>query len=212
LSYFSNPVCPFRGDLVILLDSSGSIGQYNFHLLTEFLFNLTSYLDIADDRYRTSLITFSDSDSVEFDLTNRSRDDVLARVATAPYRYGSTNIYSALNRMRTQILDHRNGNRPEIPDICLLITDGRSNVFPERTIPEARRLKKDGIALLGVGINLPDVTELRRVVSKPTDKFAMTLNGFKDLDLIRETLVDGLCHGLSPQFMYSNQIGNHKLL
>ena len=66
-----------------LLDSSGSVGPYNFHRTLDFITNLTAHLDIDDNRYRVSLITFSDTDHAEFDLTNRTRDEVLRRIESA---------------------------------------------------------------------------------------------------------------------------------
>lgn len=39
-------------------------------------------------------------------------------------------------------------------DIVILITDGLSNINHERTLPEARRLKKTGAIITGIAVNL----------------------------------------------------------
>lgn len=77
--------CSVSSDLVWILDSSGSIGLHNFYRVLDFVINLTSHLDIDTNMYRVAMITFSDNDRVEFDLTNRSREEVLERIRRVRY-------------------------------------------------------------------------------------------------------------------------------
>jgi len=54
--------------------------------------------------------------------------------------------------MRTAIFNAANGDRPNIRDVVILITDGE----PTREVPElpdeVRRIKDRGIRILGVGV------------------------------------------------------------
>lgn len=75
--------CSVSSDLVWILDSSGSIGHYNFYRVLDFVVNLTSHLDIDTNMYRVAMITFSDNDRIEFDLKNRSREEILERIRGA---------------------------------------------------------------------------------------------------------------------------------
>lgn len=44
------------------------------------------------------------------------------------------------------------GDRPNVPNIGIVITDGESNRDPERTIPTANSAKDKGIILFSIGI------------------------------------------------------------
>ena len=55
-----------------------------------------------------------------------------------PYIYGSTNTADALQTMWSKMFTQDNGDRPGIPNTCIIIADGVSNVNVERTLPEAQ--------------------------------------------------------------------------
>lgn len=54
-----------------------------------------------------------------------------------PYIYGSTNTADALKVMRNQMFIPSRGDRSDAPNVCVLLTDGVSNINSRRTIPEA---------------------------------------------------------------------------
>jgi collagen type VI alpha len=41
-----------------------------------------------------------------------------------PYRYGSTNTYGGLRMMRTEFFSVANGDREDVPDVTIILTDG----------------------------------------------------------------------------------------
>ena len=60
------------------------------------------------------------------------------------------------------------GDRPEVQNIGIVITDGRSNEFAENTIPNAVRAQQLGIRMYSIGItNDVDESELRQISSSP---------------------------------------------
>ena len=70
--------------------------------------------------------------------------------------------------MRTQIFNPANGDRQGIKDIAIVITDGRSNVNPERVASEVQLAKAAGIELFSVGItDEVDADELRLIATDP---------------------------------------------
>ena len=82
---------------------------------------------------------FSTNPQIEFHLNEFStKADVFAAIDNIPYIYGSTNTADALEMMWSQMYTARNGDRPGIPNTCVIITDGVSVLNQERTIPEAR--------------------------------------------------------------------------
>ena len=84
------------------------------------------------------------------------------------YEGGTTNVAQALNFMTDQQFVSQRGDRPNVQNIGIVITDGRSNVTPENTIPNAVRAQAAGIRMYSIGItNDVDENELRQMSSSP---------------------------------------------
>ena len=68
------------------------------------------------------------------------------------YGNDNTNTTGGLRLMRTAIFSAANGDRPDIPNVAILITDG----IPTREVPElpaeVKRIKDLGIRIVGVGV------------------------------------------------------------
>ena len=95
-------------------------------------------LNYISGAVRVGIMIFSTAPQVEFHLNEFStKADVFAAIDNIPYIYGSTNTADALEMMWSQMYTARNGDRPGIPNTCVIITDGVSVLNQERTIPEA---------------------------------------------------------------------------
>ncbi|CAE1248467.1 unnamed protein product [Acanthosepion pharaonis] len=102
-------------------------------------------------------------------------------VKNIPYVYGSTNTYGGLNVMRTQMFTQQNGDRPSVPNIAILLTDGVSNINAFRTVPEAENARADNIHIYAVGIGLADTTELSQIASPPISDNMFVVDDFQAL-------------------------------
>jgi len=72
--------CSASGDVVFVLDSSGSVSQADFTRALTFISQITDGLDVGGGRFRIGLITFSDTSKLEFHL---NEIDDLANIKTA---------------------------------------------------------------------------------------------------------------------------------
>jgi len=85
-----------------------------------------------------------------------------------------------------------NGDRPNVPDVAIVITDGKSNVFPEQTITEARNLKAAGVRVLVIGITSSiNVTELQTIASNLSD--VIIVDTYANLTNIVDDIVGKAC-------------------
>ena len=50
-----------------------------------------------------------------------------------------------------QMFTVANGDRPDVPNICILITDGVSNINSRKTVPNALAAHARGIELYTIG-------------------------------------------------------------
>ena len=57
----------------------------------------------------------------------------------------NTNTSGGLYVMMTQVFKVSRGDRPEVPDTAIVITDGRSTYDSNLTIPYAEQAKRRGI-------------------------------------------------------------------
>ena len=111
-----------------MLDESGSIGESNFNRTKSFLSNLTGHLDIDSGNTHVGLITFSDRVTERFSLTTHSTvDSVQNAILSLSYSKGKTDTAAALSYVETKMLTSAAGDRPDVPNVIILLTDGESH-------------------------------------------------------------------------------------
>ena len=96
--------------------------------------------------------------------------------------------------MRSQMFNPANGDRPDVPNVAIVLTDGVSNLNSERTIPEAVKARAANIHMFIIGIGLADHTdEINLMASPPIEENRFIVNNFNELDLIRAAVYASLC-------------------
>ena len=66
-----------------------------------------------------------------------------------PFLDANTNTSGGLYVMMTQVFNVTNGDRPDVPDTAIVITDGRSTYDSNLTVPYAQEAKRRGIRIIG---------------------------------------------------------------
>ena len=180
--------------MVFVLDASTSVTEPNFQLMKDFVADFLFIADIDNGNVRVGVIIYSTEDHLEFNLnTYSTKMDVLTAIEDIPYRYGSTNTADALKTMRTEMYTAANGDRPNVPNICIVVTDGVSNINSRRTIPEAEEARAAGIHIYAIGIGLTDTTELDGIASKPVEENRFAVQEFSELRALRDTVFSAFC-------------------
>lgn len=177
---------PAKVDIAFVLDASKSLGLDNYEKMKGFVKRLLDGTDIDNGDVRVGIVSYSTKANVEFMLNSyNTKADVFDAVNSMSWKYGSTNTADGLRAMREEIFySEDNGDRHGVPKICILITDGVSNINSRRTIPEAEYAKASGIHIFAIGIGLKDQSEINEM-AKPasTNAFAVrTFDELKDLD------------------------------
>ena len=133
---------------------------------------------------------------MEFNLNTYSRRrDVFDAIDNIPYIYGSTNTADALQVMYTRMFTLRNGDRPGVPNVGILITDGVSNINSRRTIPEAVNARQAKIHIYAIGIGLTDTRELDAIASEPAAENSLAVQDFDELSGLPKRIFDAICPG-----------------
>lgn len=171
--------------------------------MKDFVKDFLYHADIDGGNVRVSVVTYSTAVQIRFHLNKfRSKADVYNAIDDIPYEHGSTNTADAIKILRTDIFTQANGDRPDVPNIAIVVTDGVSNINSRRTIPEAEQTRASGAEIYALGIGLTDLTELDGIASKPIEKYRITAREFSDLRNLRNTIYTALCEGKLCQNIY----------
>uniref|UniRef100_A0A2C9JVB5 VWFA domain-containing protein n=1 Tax=Biomphalaria glabrata TaxID=6526 RepID=A0A2C9JVB5_BIOGL len=181
-------------DLVFVLDASTSVTEPNFELMKDFVKDFLLDADIDGGNVRVGVVIYSDADYVQFQLnTYAKKADVYNAIDDIPYRYGSTNTADALKTMRSVMFTAGNGDRSDVNNVAVVVTDGVSNINSRRTVPEAEQARAEGIHIYAIGIGLTDTKELDGIASKPVDENRFAVQDFTELRDLRHKVFSALC-------------------
>jgi len=101
--------------------------------MKSFLSQLVGKLDIDSGNTRVGLVTYSTNVGTAVTLDARSSAEGLqSAIALLGYAGGLTNTDVALAHVRTTMLTSAAGDRSNVPNVVVVLTDGESN-DPEAT-------------------------------------------------------------------------------
>ncbi len=152
-------MCVAVADIVFLIDSSESIGEANYRLERTFVNNVIRQLggEVGPDGIHVGAVVFGTEVQNPFFLNTYTDTASVTRAVDAlPYLESQTNIARAIIDMRDTQFSEVNGDRPNVPNIAVLITDGRNEPSDaDRNldlIAEATRAKRQNINIISVAV------------------------------------------------------------
>jgi len=91
-------------------------------------------------------------------------------------RGGETNTQAALQLVHTLIFTVIHGDRPAVPNVAVVVTDGRSTVQANRTLTEAATVRRSGVQVYVIGVgDDADQRELRGIASTPYSHYVVMM-------------------------------------
>ncbi len=206
-NFISAPQCDALVDLCFIIDSSGSIRDNNppdrsydnYALQLQFLTSLVNAFSVGSDQTRVGAIAFSEQVVLEFALnTYETAEDINAALLATPYLGQTTNTPQALVQTRTECFSARNGDRPNVPNLAIVVTDGVPFPDSRRTpaLNEARALKDSGATVISIGITDNIDADFLREMSSPPQVQGQNFfiaTDFNALTQIVNTVVEGTC-------------------
>ncbi|KAK3591356.1 hypothetical protein CHS0354_040317 [Potamilus streckersoni] len=196
----ARPSCSAKADIVFVLDSSGSIGSTNYQKMLEFVKNVVQKFDIGADKIRVGTEIFSDRTYIQFQLNKYFDRAALENAITnIPYKRGTTNTGQALKDLYSSMFTVANGDRPSIPNIAIVVTDGQSTNHLS-TVNEAQSARNHGITVFAVGVGDGiDKNELGNIATDPDSTHVLTVQDFSKLAQIQATVASTTCAALLKQ-------------
>ncbi|XP_076132300.1 von Willebrand factor A domain-containing protein 1 [Alosa pseudoharengus] len=175
-----------EGDVLILLDASGSIASYEFSHMVSFLAELLQPFSLGPEEVRFSLLLVGTEPRVEFGFeTHRTQQALQEALRQVKQLRGDTNTVKALEIAGERLLPQGvpGGTRPNLPRVLLWLTDG---VDPGQVSKPMKELRNEGVDVLVVSTGHGNYQVLREVVSAPVEEHLY----FVDIDDINIILED----------------------
>ena len=183
--------------MALIIDRSGSIGTH-YPTLKQFLKDVIGRFDIdsstAGAGARFGAVLYNQTAELGFYLNDHMDfSDYQSAVNAFPGPGGKTNIAGALELTNMEILQEIRGDRPQVSNVCLLISDGRPNVRENETEAQANLLKnKCTLVTIGIGNNI-DSTLLNDI---STGGLYFPVADFSQLENELDNLVTVVCNSL----------------
>ena len=157
-------------DVVLLLDSSSSLGTDGWRQTRNFAARFISAVDFSPSAVQVAVVTFSTTPSVLVDFSFSAANDadtVADVVLAAPYLNSGTRIGAALFDA-ADLLEEDAGRREGTRSIVILVSDGETAEDPSffNASVTAVMDAADDVYAIGVGLGVSETT-LARVASGP---------------------------------------------
>jgi uncharacterized protein YegL len=178
----------YKLDFFIILDQSSSIGHQNFDKMKNFVINLLLQSNLGQHGVRVGLITYNRYPYLQFHMNEmENHDQAIKAVEDIEYTGRGTNTGKAIGWTVDNAFKPEHGDRPEVPNKVLLITDGRARDPPVLKVQSKRLQEEATVYALGIGKQI-DYVELNRIASPPSERHVLYVDNFSFL----ERAIDGL--------------------
>lgn len=187
------------GDVVFLVDTSINNPRYT-QVMRNFLYIMVNGFNVSRETIRVGLAQYSDVAHSEFQLsTYRHKGNVLNHIRKFQFKPGGTGRHK-MGLALQFLLDHHfqeiagSRARQGVPQVAVVIS-GSPAEDPVQEPAEAFR--RAGILLYAVGVRNASLAELRKIASRPVEKFASFVSSLSGLSVLAQKLRQELCDTLA---------------
>lgn len=192
-------------DLIIILDSSGSIAVADFSKAIDAMKTLVQLLKIGPKKVMVTVINYSTDIQVpitfaDMKVTNFSIQWLVNKIGMIQHMRGGTNTHIALMEAKEICDDTCRPFEDGVARSVVVFTDGRSNI-PAETIKEAANLRSATHAnIFAVGIGGYYRPELQAIASDPA--YIFTMENYQQLTVLINEITNKTCQ--MPAFVQPN--------
>ena len=188
-----------RADICFLIDSSHSkftsVPWHWNYIKTLLKFGVGKF-KIGSAGLRVALVSFSKTANVILKLNSENTvEGVSQRIDTLQYHGGSRRLAAGLFAVNHVVFRSVNGDRPDAPNIVILILSGRATGNSRYAETYAKEAKDNGVKIIGLGIDIFDIGELNTIASPPTSR---TVFQVKELNEIKNIFFKALAETRRP--------------
>lgn len=173
-----------EGDILLLLDSSGSVTNYEFSHLLLFAAELLRPFSLGRGHVRVGLLQVGTKPNLEFGLEVHNNQESLQRaLQRVSQLQGDTNTDVALRVAQKLLLKDT-----DVPKVLLWLTDGAQPGDVDKLMTE---LKEQGVYVLAVSTVHGNYQVLQRAVSPPLESHLYSVD-IENIEIITEDLREAI--------------------
>ncbi|XP_059194900.1 collagen alpha-6(VI) chain-like [Centropristis striata] len=168
------------GDLVFLIDSSGSIYPEDFNKMKGFMNSVISKSVVGQDEVHVGVMQFSTIQQIVFPLNRHySKEEMFKAISDMQQVGGGTLTGAALTDV-SKLFDSINGGRPGMRQRLVVITDGEAQ---DQVRLPAEALRAKGVMIYAIGVVDANTTQLLEISGSPDRMYAeRDFDALKDLE------------------------------
>uniref|UniRef100_A0A8C1L245 VWFA domain-containing protein n=1 Tax=Cyprinus carpio TaxID=7962 RepID=A0A8C1L245_CYPCA len=188
--------CTDQIDIAFLLDGSGSVGDYNFRLMKDFVRSVIKRFTERDAQF--AIAQYSQGCRIHFNFNQLKIQDAWESMVTGiRYESGSsTYTATAIIKLVRDLFKPAGGLRPLAKKVLIVITDGASH---DRTLLDdaAKQTEANKIVRFAIGVgnafNDPSAKgELNTIASDPDNDHVFKVTDFNALNNILQKLEESI--------------------
>uniref|UniRef100_A0A667XNQ6 Matrilin 4 n=1 Tax=Myripristis murdjan TaxID=586833 RepID=A0A667XNQ6_9TELE len=178
-------------DLIFIIDSSRSVRPHEFETMRKFMIDILNTLDIGPDATRVGVVQYSSQVHSEFSLKTHSKLEAMVKGINQiiPLAQG-TMTGLAIKYAMNVAFSAEEGDRPKVPNVAVIVTDGRPQ---DRVAEVAAEAREKGIEIYAVGVARADMTSLRAMASPPFEDHVFLVESFDLIHQFGLQFQDKLC-------------------
>uniref|UniRef100_A0A3P9M0A5 von Willebrand factor A domain-containing protein 1 n=1 Tax=Oryzias latipes TaxID=8090 RepID=A0A3P9M0A5_ORYLA len=186
-----------EGDILLLLDSSGSVTNYEFSVFLRFASDLLRPFSLGRGNVRVALLQVGTTPHTEFSLDVHTKQESLQEALRGVRQLqGDTNTPTALQEAKRLLTN----TEQDVPKVLLWLTDGVESGDMDELMSE---LKAHGVSVLIVYTIHGNHQVMQRAVSPPVESHLYSMD-LSSIDIITDDLREAIIQRLSVTHLTSH--------
>ncbi|XP_034057186.1 collagen alpha-6(VI) chain isoform X2 [Gymnodraco acuticeps] len=176
------------GDLLFLIDSSGSIDPQDYEKMKDFMKSVITKSAVAQDNVHVGVMQFSTIQRLAFPLNQYYSKEQMLNAITAMQQIGGGTLTGEAITDVSQYFDGLRGGRPDMRQTLIVITDGKAQ---DEVKEPAVALRNKGVEIYAIGVVDANTNQLREISGSA--KRTYTERDFDALKDLETELALALC-------------------
>lgn len=130
IQFFFFTACDQGLDIAVVIDASESVEKENFDICKQFVAKLTKKFQVSEQGTHFAVIVYSDKSTLAINLNDAkyyNAENLRKKIMSLDFINKYTRTDLALERASTDVFSVEGGDRPEKPNVLIIITDGNTH-------------------------------------------------------------------------------------
>ncbi|XP_064200312.1 collagen alpha-6(VI) chain-like [Anguilla rostrata] len=186
----SKEVCKdVEGDVLFLIDGSGSISNDEFQKMMKFIWSLLNKSEIGPDKLQCGVLQFSDTQQEVFPLNKFYDKKSIEQTISSIQQLGGGTLTGAALSFASNYFDSPKGGRLNVKQFLIVITDGEAQ---DEVAKPAEELRNKGVIIYSIGVLSANNSQLEEISG--TQERVFSERNFDALQHLEEQIHYKICH------------------